>query len=73
MTDNWSWETDKANYLFEFRANSVAMWEEKALSLKEASEKIYTYLVEISKMIEQDVNNGKNTFSPSTEGIFLIR
>ncbi len=61
MPNSWSWETEKANYLFEFRAKSVALWEEKALSLKLASEKIYANLVEISETIEQDVNTGKNT------------
>jgi hypothetical protein len=55
------WETEKANYLFEFRANSVAMWKEKAQSLKVASEKVYINLAEISKVIEHGVNIGKST------------
>lgn len=61
MTDNWSWEKEKAGIQFEFRTNSVDLWEEKALSLKEASEKNYAYLVETHKIIEQDLANGRNT------------
>lgn len=67
MTKNGSWETNKANYMFDFRAKSVDCWEDKALSLKAASDKVYINLVETHKIIEQDNNNGTSIEKSCTQ------
>jgi len=62
VTESWSWKQNKRTTSLNSEQTVLPCGRKKTVSLKAASEKIYTNLVEISKMIEEGENTDKSSY-----------